>query len=122
MKDALNNILEDLNTNIEDFQAHSGQKTNKRRIRKNNKFINKIDSGEKQFIESKLDKKMLDKKTKKKEFEPISNTPKDEKIRKNPYDNVKTRKRKLLAITSETRLTKNYQVFILRFQQTKLRR
>ena len=31
--------------------------------------------------------------------------PKDEKIRKNPYDNVTTRKTKLLPITSERRLT-----------------
>ena len=34
LKDALNNILEDLNANIEDFQTHSGQKTKRRRIRK----------------------------------------------------------------------------------------
>ena len=38
------------------------------------------------------------------EFEPIGNTPKDEKIRKNHYDNVTSRKRKLLPITSERRL------------------
>ena len=56
LKDALNNILEDLNANIEDFQTHSGQKTNRRRIRKLKKTINKIDSEEKQLIESKLDK------------------------------------------------------------------
>ena len=34
LKDALNNISEDLNANIEDFQTHSIQKTNRRRIRK----------------------------------------------------------------------------------------
>ena len=34
LKDAWNNILEDLNVNIEDFQTRSGQKTNRRRIRK----------------------------------------------------------------------------------------
>ena len=56
LKDALNNILKDLNANIEDFQTHSGQKTNRRRIRKLKKTINKIDSEEKQLIESKLDK------------------------------------------------------------------
>ena len=31
----------------------------------------------------------------------IGNTPKDEKMRKNRYNNVTTRKRKLLPITSE---------------------
>ena len=54
LKDALNNILEDLNVNIEDFQMHSRQKTNRRKIRKLKKFVNKIDSEEKQFIENKL--------------------------------------------------------------------
>ena len=34
LKDALNNILEDLNANIENFQIHSGQKTNRRKIGK----------------------------------------------------------------------------------------
>ena len=83
-------------------------------------FISKIDSEEKQFIESKLDKnswikKLIDDQLKNKEnyftfgenfqeLEPIGNTPKDEKIRKTPYDNVTTRKRKLLPITSERRL------------------
>ena len=120
LKYALNNILEDLNANIEDFQTHSWQKTNRRRIRKTKKFVNKLDSEEKQFIESKLDKnswikKLIDDQLKNKEnyftfgenfqeLEPIGNTPKDEKIRKNPYDNVTTRKRKLLPITSERRL------------------
>ena len=39
------------------------------------------------------------------EFGPIGNTPKGEKIRKNSNDNVMTWKRKLLSITSESRLT-----------------
>ena len=44
---------------------HSRQKTNRRRIRKTKKFINKIDSEKKQFIEHKLDsnswlKKIID--------------------------------------------------------------
>ena len=44
---------------------HSRQKTNRRRIRKTKKIINKIDSEEKQFIERKLDsnswlKKIID--------------------------------------------------------------
>ena len=98
LKDALNNILEDLNANIEDFQTHSGQKTNRRRIRKLKKTINKIDSEEKQFIESKLDKnswikKLIDDQLKNKEnyftfgenfqeLEPIGNTPKDEILEK----------------------------------------
>ena len=79
----------------------------------------KIDSEEKQFIESKIDKnswikKLIDDQLNEEnyftfgenfeEFEPIGNTPKDEKIRKNPYDNVTSRKRKLLPITSERRL------------------
>ena len=109
LKDALNNILEDLNANIEDFQTHSGQKTNRGRIRKTKKFINKLDSEEKQFIESKLDKnswikKLIDDQLKSKEnyfkfgenvqeFELIGNTTKDEKNRKIPYDNVTTRKK-----------------------------
>ena len=98
LKDALNNILEDLNANIEDFQTHSGQKTNRGRIRKTKKFINKLDSEEKQFIESKLDKnswikKLIDDQLKNKEnyftfgenfqeLEPIGNTPKDEILEK----------------------------------------
>ena len=54
LKDALNNILEDLNANIEGFQTHSGQKRNRGEIRKIKKIINKIDSEERQYIESKL--------------------------------------------------------------------
>ena len=119
LKDALNNILEDLNANIEDFQTHSRQKRNTRKIRKIKKFINKIDSEEKQFIENKLDKnswikKLIDDQLNEEnyftfgenfqEFEPIGNTPKGEQNRKNPYDNVTTKKRKLLPITSESRL------------------
>ena len=118
LKDALNNILEDLNANIEDFQTHSIQKTNRRRIIKIKKFINTIDSEEKQFIELAANswvKKLIDDQLKNEEnyftfgenfqeFEPIGNTPKDEKIRKNLYDYVTTRKRKLLPITSERRL------------------
>ena len=38
------------------------------------------------------------------EFEPNGNTPKGKKIRKNTYDNLPTRKRKILPITSESRL------------------
>ena len=34
LKDALNNILKDLNANIEDFRTHSRQKGNTRKIRK----------------------------------------------------------------------------------------
>ena len=98
LKYALNNILEDLNANIEDFQTHSRQKTNRRRIRKTKKFVNKLDSEEKQFIESKLDKnswikKLIDDQLKNKEnyftfgenfqeLEPIGNTPKDEILEK----------------------------------------
>ena len=131
LKDALNNILEDLNANIEDFQTHSGQKTNRGRIRKTKKFINKLDSEEKQFIESKLDKnswikKLIDDQLKSKEnyfkfgenvqeFELIGNTPKDEKNRKNPYDNVTTRK-KIFCQQPLKEDLKNYQAFILRFQ------
>ena len=116
-KDALNNILEDLNANFEDFQTHSIHKINRRRIRKTKKFINTIDSEEKQFIELAANswvKKLIDDQLKSEEnyfkfgenfqeLEPIGNTPKDEKIRKNPYDNVTTRKRKLLPITSKRR-------------------
>ena len=120
LKDPLNNILEDLNANIEAFQTHSGQKTNRRRIKKLKKFINKKDSEEKQFIENKLDtnswlKKLNDDQLKNEEnystfgenfqeFELIGNTLIGEKIRKNPYDNVTNRKIKLLPITSESRL------------------
>ena len=46
LKGTLNNILEDLNANIEDFQTDIGQKINRRKIRKLKK--------KKQFIESKL--------------------------------------------------------------------
>ena len=34
LKGTLNNILEDLNANIEDFQTDIGQKINRRKIRK----------------------------------------------------------------------------------------
>ena len=54
LKDALNNILEDLNANIEDFQTHSGQKRNRGEIRKILEIINKIVLEERQYIESKL--------------------------------------------------------------------
>ena len=55
LKDVLNNILEDLNANIEKIsKTHSGQKTIRRKIRKLKKFINKIDSEERQFVENKL--------------------------------------------------------------------
>ena len=120
LKDALNNILEDLNANIKDFQTHSGQKANRRRIRKIKRFINKTDSEEKPFIENELAanswlKKFIDDQLKNEgnhftfrdnfqEFEPVGNTKKKKKIRKNPYDNVTTRKRKVLPITSESRL------------------
>ena len=99
---------------------HSRQKANRRKIRKLKKFVNKIDSEEKQFIENKLAanswlKKLIDDQLKNEEnyftfgenfqeFEPIGNTPKGEKSRNNPYDNVTTKKRKLLPITSESRL------------------
>ena len=46
LKGTVNNILEDLNANIEDFQTDIGQKINRRKIRKLKK--------KKQFIESKL--------------------------------------------------------------------
>ena len=97
LKDTLNNILEDLNANIEDFQTHSGQKTNRRRIRKLQKIISNIYSEEKQLIESKLDKnswikQLIDDQLNKEnyfpfgenfqEFEPIGNTPKDKKNEK----------------------------------------
>ena len=39
LKDALNNILEDSNSNVDDFQTHSGQKTNRKRIRKIEKLL-----------------------------------------------------------------------------------
>ena len=86
LKDDLNNILEDLNANIKDFQTHSRQKKKK-------------DSEEKQFIESKIDKnswikKLIDDQLNEEnyftfgenfeEFEPIGNTPKDEKLEKIP--------------------------------------
>ena len=50
LKDALNNILEDLIANIKDFKKRSRQKTNGGRIRKIKKIIDKIDSEEKRFI------------------------------------------------------------------------
>ena len=98
LNNALNNILEDLNANIEDFQTHSRQKANRRRIRKIKRFINKIDSEEKLFFENKLAanswlKNLIDDQLKNEEnhftfreifqeFEPIGNTPKGKKILK----------------------------------------
>ena len=118
LKDVLNNILENLNANIEDFQANIEQKRDKKRIKK---IIDKIDSEQKHYIENKINadsriKKLIDERLKIeenyfifgenfKEFEPIGSTPKKEKKnRKNPSENVTTRKRKLLPITSERML------------------
>ena len=42
LKVALNKILDDLNTNIEDFQTQSGQNTYRKRIRKVKKKILEI--------------------------------------------------------------------------------
>ena len=133
LNNALNNILEDLNANIEDFQTHSGQKANRRRIRKIKRFINKIDSEEKLFFENKLAanswlKKLIDDQLKNEEnhftfrdifqeFEPIGNTLKGKKIRKKPCDNVTLEKEKFCRLPLKVDL-KNYQVFILKFQQT----
>ena len=114
LKDTLNNILEDLNANIEDFQTHSGQKTNRRRIRKLQKIISNIYSEEKQLIESKLDKnswikQLIDDQLHKENYFPFGENFQEfelillrtKKNRKNRYDNVTTRKRKLLPIISE---------------------
>ena len=54
LKVALNKILDDLSANIEDVQTQSGQKTNRRRIRKVKKFIENIGLKEKIYIENKL--------------------------------------------------------------------
>ena len=54
MKVALNKILHDLNANIEDFQTQSGQKTNRKRIRKVNKFTENIDLKEKNIMKINL--------------------------------------------------------------------
>ena len=119
LKGALNNILEDLNADIDDFQTHSPQIKIEKKLEKLKKLLIKQIQKKKQYIESKLDKnswikKLFDDQLNEEsyftfgenfqEFEPIGNTPKDEKIRKNLYDNVTTRKRKLLPITSERRL------------------
>ena len=85
-------MLEDLNANIEDFQINIKQKRDNERITKIKKFIDKIDSKEKQNIENKINadswiKKLIDDQLKTEEnyftfgenfekFEPISNTPK----------------------------------------------
>ena len=42
LKGTLNNILEDLNANIEDFQTDIGQKINRRKIRKLKKKKNSL--------------------------------------------------------------------------------
>ena len=54
LKVALNKILDDLNANIEDFQTQSGQKTNRKRIRKVNKFTENIDLKEKNIMKINL--------------------------------------------------------------------
>ena len=54
LKVALNKILDDLNANIEDFQTQSGQKTNRKRIRKVNKFTENIDLKEKNVMKINL--------------------------------------------------------------------
>ena len=54
LKVALNKILDDLNANIEEFQTQSGQKTNRKRIRKVNKFTENIDLKEKNIMKINL--------------------------------------------------------------------
>ena len=54
LKVTLNKILDDLNANIEDFQTQSGQKTNRKRIRKVNKFTENIDLKEKNIMKINL--------------------------------------------------------------------
>ena len=54
LKVVLNKILDDLNANIEEFQTQSGQKTNRKRIRKVNKFTENIDLKEKNIMKINL--------------------------------------------------------------------
>ena len=56
LKDALNIIVVDLNANITDFTTIHVEDQNLKRIRKIEKFINKIDFDNKGKIEKKLDK------------------------------------------------------------------
>ena len=56
LKDALNIIVVDLNANITDFTSIHVEDQNLKRIRKIEKFINKIDFDNKGKIEKKLDK------------------------------------------------------------------
>ena len=111
LKVALNKILDDLKANIEEFQTQSGQKTNRKRIRKVKKIIeNKLDSSS--WLKELLDNQLKDDEyylfgENFEEFEPIGNTLRTSRFdnRKNPYQNVTTRKRKkLMPIISEKRL------------------
>ena len=118
LKNSLENIAEDLGGNVEELKTdHLNRKRTTKRIKKLTKFIKNVDLREKQ--NNKINsgswiKKLIDDQINKeenyypfgknfKEYDLIQ-TPKDKKIRKNPYANVTTQKRKLLPITSNERM------------------
>ena len=56
LKESLNNILEDLNANRKDFTNHLDKRRYLKRIKKLKKFIDEIDSEEKEHIQEKINK------------------------------------------------------------------
>ena len=56
LKESLNNILEDLNANKNDFTDQQNKRRDLKRIKKLKNFIDKIDSTEKEEIEEKINK------------------------------------------------------------------
>lgn len=115
LKQALNNIIKDLTANIFDFRY---ERKTERKIKKVKNLINNIDSLEKKVIENKLvnikwlNQLVRDQLINKGDYytfgenfeENKTTEAKIEKVRKNPYDNVTIRKRKLLPLTSNERL------------------
>ena len=111
LKQALNNISKDLMANIFDFGTE-------RKIKKVKKLINNIDSLEKNVIENKIvNMKWLNQLVKnqlinKSDYYTFHENFKENKttgaktknVRKNPYDNLTIRKRKLLSLTLNERL------------------
>ena len=114
LKESLNNILEDLNANRKDFTNHLDKRRYLKRIKKLKKFIDEIDSEEKEHIQEKINKpswiaSFLEDQLMNQEdiISPRRNRKIVSRInkRKLPYENVTIReKMQLAANTSENRL------------------
>ena len=65
LKNTLNNIINDLHANVSDFKTKSNTKATQRQVKKIKNLIEKVDKGDKQYMESRLSsenwiKKLID--------------------------------------------------------------